>query len=224
MDTNKRMKRSGKRKRSLSPDTENLITRRVKALMDQQGWNVPDLERAAKINNSSLYKIINKSEPGRTWTLDQLEKIAPALGVNLWELFEESLHPPIVAEISMSQGPNIEDIIHPKIIGQHDYPFKEDRTTLSQMYCLRVKDRTMLPVFRPGTILTAQRGTWEGIVNEDFVLYCNEHGQTFIRQIFINQDHIILRSFTQGIPDIVLPKRLISSCDKVLRIDFPPTA
>jgi transcriptional regulator with XRE-family HTH domain len=219
MDTKKR---KGKSKRSLTPATESLITGRIKQIMDSQGLNTLELSKKSGVDNATLYKILGKRDDERVWTLDQLEKIAPALGVGLWELFSEPLYPPIVAEISNSEGPPIEKITKPEPIGYHPYPIaREDKKTLQQMYCLKVKDKTMLPIFRPGAILTAQRETWRDIANEDFVIYCPADGHTLIRQVWSENEHLILKSLTQGIPDMVLPKEHLRLCHRVLRIDFP---
>ena len=220
MDTKKR---KGKQKRSLTEATGNMITSRITGLMEAQGLNTLDLSRKSGVDNATLYKIINGRDIQRAWTLDQLEKIAPALGVGIWELFQEPLYPPIVAEISSSEGPPIEQITKPEAtFGYHPYPIlREDKKTLQQMYCLKVKDSTMLPTFRPGCILTAQRETWKDVTNEDFVVYNPGNGRTLIRQVFIDNGHLILKSLTQGIPDTALAKDHIRLCDKVLRVDFP---
>jgi phage repressor protein C with HTH and peptisase S24 domain len=76
---------------------------------------------------------------------------------------------------------------------------------LAPMYCLEVEDRSMMPAFPPGSILFAQRDTWDTIKNGNFVVYWDEDNQTYIRQTIMDHDHIILRSLTQGIPDKVLP-------------------
>lgn len=215
--------RKGKQKRSLTEATGNMITSRITLLMEAQGLNTLELSKKSGVDNATLYKIINGRDAQRVWTLDQLEKIAPALGVLMWELFHEPLYPPIVAEISISDGPPIEQITTPKpVFGHHPYPIlREDKKTLQKMYCLRVKDSTMLPTFRPGCILTAQRETWAGIINEDFVIYYPGDSHTLVRRVCIDKDHLILKGFTQGVPDMVLPKEHLRLCDRVLRVDYP---
>lgn len=200
-----------------------MITGRITLIMEARGLNTLELSKKSGVDNATLYKIINGRDAQRAWTLDQLEKIAPALGVEIWELFIEPLYPPIIAEISNSEGPSIEQVTTPKpVLGHHPYPLlREDKKTLQQMYCLKVKDSTMLPTFRPGCILTVQRETWKDVTNEDFVVYNPGNGRTLIRQVFIDSDHLILKSLTQGVPDTVLAKDHIRLCDKVLRVDFP---
>ena len=53
------------------------------------------------------------------------------------------------------------------------------------------------------------------------MVYNPGDGHTLIRQVLIANDHLILKSLTQGIPDTVLAKDHIRLCDKVLRVDFP---
>jgi transcriptional regulator with XRE-family HTH domain len=92
MDSQQSKKRT-RGKRTLSEQTINLLTDRITALMERRGMNVLDLSKASKIDNATLYKIINKKDKQRAWTLDQLELIAPALQVEIWELFQDPMAP-----------------------------------------------------------------------------------------------------------------------------------
>ena len=91
---------------------------------------------------------------------------------------------------------------------------------LAPMYCLEVEDRSLMPVFPPGAPLFIQRDTWDIIQYKNYLVYWAEDGQTYIRQILLDQDHIILRSLTQGTHDKVLPCDQIKRCDKIIRAEF----
>ena len=195
------------------------ISIRIKAFMDGLDMNRFQLSLKAKIDNAIVYKCLGGK---RKWNLGHLQKIAPVLGVKLRDLIEETIMLPQAGGVREGQGPPQSQILRPAT-DQKSRPLrlKEDTETLAKMYELEVKDRSMMPSFPPGTILTAQRDTSDSIKNENFVVYWDEDGQTYIRQIFFDQDHIVLRSLTQGVPDKILPLSHIALCNKILQIEFP---
>jgi hypothetical protein len=195
------------------------ISIRIKAFMDELDMNRFQLSLKAKIDNAIIYKCLSGK---RKWNLAHLQKIAPVLGVKLRDLIEETIMVPRAGGVRDGQGPPQSQIIRPAP-DQKSRPFwlKEDAITLAKMYDIEVEDRSMMPSCPPGTILTAQRDTADLIKNENFVVYWDEDGQTYIRQIFLDQDHIVLRSLTQGVVDKILPAKHIALCDKILRIEFP---
>ena len=171
------------------------------------------------IHNETIYRCLNGR---RKWNLGHLELIAPVLGVTIGDLVQETVTVPMVGKIREGTGPPQAQILRPDP-DQESRPFqiKEDKETLAKMYDIEVEDRSMMPAFPPGTHLFAQRETSDTIKDEKFVVYWGEDDQTYIRQIFFDQDHIVLRSLTQGVPDKILPKKHIALCDKISRVQFP---
>ena len=195
---------------------ERAITERIKALMAAAEMLPLHLSRKTGIDNAVIYKCLSGK---RKWNLGHLQLVAKALGVKVGDLVEDRIKVPIVGKITDGQGPA-------QAVIQRPHPnvrplFKEDTDILAKLYDLEVGDRSMMPAFPPGTILTAQRDTADIIQNENFVVYWDSDGKTYIRQILINQDHIILRSLTQGTPDQILPVKHKALCDKILRVEFP---
>jgi hypothetical protein len=207
-----------KKKNDRTKDTADTITGRIKALLAHLDMLPLHLSLKTGIDNAIIYKCLNGK---RKWNLGHLELIAPVLGVALGDLVQETIMVPEAGKIREGQGPSQAQILRPTEQGSRPLRLKEDKETLSKMYGLEVEDRSMMPSFPPGTFITAQRDTADSIKNENFVVYWDEDGQTYIRQIFFDQDNIVLRSLTQGVPDKILPKKHIALCDKILRIEFP---
>ena len=200
-------------------DIRGTITKRIEALLASQDMLPLHLSHKVGIDNATIYRCLSGK---RKWNLGHLELIAPVLGVTLGDLIQETITVPQVGGVREGQGPPQSQILRPAPEqGSRPFRIKEDKETLSKMYSIEVEDRGMMPSFPPGTFLTAQRDTADSIKNENFVVYWDEDGQTYIRQIFLNQDHIVLRSLTQGVPDKILPAKHIALCDKTLRIEFP---
>jgi hypothetical protein len=208
-----------KKKNDQTKDTADTITGRIKALLAHQDMLPLHLSLKTGIDNAIIYKCLNGK---RKWNLGHLELIAPVLGVTVGNLVQETVMVPRVGRIKEGQGPPQAQILRPAP-DQESRPLrlKEDTETLAKMYDLEVEDRSMVPTFPPETHIFAQRETSDTIKNENFVVYWSDDGQTYIRQIFFDQDQIVLRSLTQGIPDKILPKKHIALCDKILRIEFP---
>lgn len=195
------------------------ITSRIKALMASLDMLPLHLSRKTGLDNAIIYKCLQGK---RSWNLGHLQKIAPVLGVTVGGLVQETIMVPHVGGIKEGQGPPQSQILRPAPDqGSRSFRLKDDAKMLAKMYDLDVEDRSMMPSFPPGTVLTAQRDTADSIKNENFVVYWDETGGTWIRQIFLDQDHIVLRSLTQGFPDKILPAKHIALCDKILKIEFP---
>lgn len=208
-----------KNKKDKPKGIKGSITGRIEVFMEGLDMLPLHLSQKTGIDNATIYRCLQGK---RKWNLSHLELIAPVLGVTLMDLIQETIMIPQAGEVREGQGPPQSQILRPAPEqGSRPWRLKEDKETLSKMYSLRVEDRSMNPIFPPGTYFTAQRDTAESIKNENYVVYWGEDGQTHIRQIFLDQDHIVLRSLTQGVPDKILPAKHIALCDKILRIEFP---
>ena len=204
-------------KENNTPPGTGAITKRIKDLMASLDMLPLHLARKTGIDNAVVYKCLNGQ---RNWNLGHLNKVALALGITPGELLQENIMVPIVGGVKEGQGPPQSQIMRPA----PDHPGRRLRLkgdeVLAKMYELQVEDRSMMPFCPPGTILTAQKDTADLIKDGNFVVFWAETGETFIRQIFIDQDHIVLRSLTQGTPDKILPVKHIALCDKIFRIEF----
>ena len=209
-----------KTKRTLTPKLKGAITKRVEALMAERGLKMWDLSVLVRVSDSYLSRLLGGERP---WTLDILERIAAGLNVSLGTLVEGPIVVPMVGEMT-SEGIPSKQINSLEPVSYHSISPQEDESTLAKIYCMKVRDRSLLPVFPQGTILVAQKDTSRTIESENFVIYSDEKGVAQVRQIFIpaNDGHIILKSLDQRIPDLSLPIGHISLCDRVLRTEYPP--
>lgn len=195
------------------------ISMRIKVFMDGLDMLPLHLSHKAGLDNAIIYKCLHGK---RKWNLGHLQKIAPVLGVTLGDLVQETILVPRAGGVREGQGPPQSQILRPEPDHRgRPLLLKKDTETLAKMYYLEVEDRSMMPAFPPGTHLFVQKETSDTIKNENFVVYWGDDGQTYIRQIFLDQDHIVLKSLTQGVPDKILPQKHITLCDKILRIEFP---
>lgn len=193
------------------------ISLRIKAFMDALGMNRFQLSFKAELDNAIVYKCLGGT---RKWTLGHLQKIAPALGVKLSDLIEETIMVSRAGGVREGRGPPQTEILRPALDqGGRILEFKEDAKMLAKMYEIVVEDQSLEPELIPGTILTAQRDTADLIRNGNLVVYWSGDGRTAIRRIFLGQDQIILQSLTQGVPDKILPVSQIALCDKIIKIE-----
>lgn len=200
-------------------DTSNTISGRIKGLLESLDMLPLHLSQKTGIDNAIIYKCLGGK---RKWNLGHLELIAPVLGVRIADLIQEAIMVPRVGGIKDGQGPVHAQILRPTSPqDSRPYRLQEDKSTLSKIYELVVEDRSLMPSLPPGAVLIVQRETADIIKNENFVVYWAEDGQTYVRQIFFDVDHLILRSLTQGIADKVLPMKHLTLCEKIIRIEFP---
>jgi len=194
------------------------ISQQIEALLAALDMKPLHLANKTGIANETIYRCLNGV---RKWNLKHLEIIAPHLGVTVADLIQKSVMVPRAGEVKEGRGPTQSQILHPSPEkGSRVFPAKENRATLAKLYDLTVADRSMTPTFPPGSILTAQRDTADLIQNEDFVIYWSDDGQTYVRQILLEGDHIVLRSLTQGVPDKLLPASQLALCNKILQVKF----
>jgi hypothetical protein len=67
-------------------------------------------------------------------------------------------------------------------------------------YAVKIKDRSMLPLFRPGTLLTAEHDSWEMIKSDDMMIYRGSENLQ-ARKITITPESIILRGFNPSVEE-----------------------
>ena len=137
--------------------------------------------------------------------------------MTIGDLVQETIMVAQAGGVREGQGPPHQQILRPA--PDHEgrpFHLKEDLKTIAKMYEIVVEDQSLMPHYPPGTIFTAQRETSDSIKSGNLVVYWSEDEKTHIRQIFIGQDQVVLKSLTQGISDKILPIKLISSCDKII--------
>jgi len=197
----------------------DIVTERIQFYLASLDMKPLHLANKTGIHNETIYRCLNGK---RKWNLGHLELIAPALGVTLGDLFQETIMRPRAGGIKEGQGPPQSQILRAAPDqGSRPLGLKEDTETLAKMYEIEVEDQSLMPSYPPGTLLTARQDTADLIKNGNLVVYWAEDGKTYIRQIFLNQDHIVLRSLTQGVSDKILPAKHVALCEKILRIEFP---
>lgn len=212
--------KKGKLKRERDQVFQSDITDRIRMWMVERGWNQEDICAKAMIDTGTFSKLMKGKE--RAWNLDHLKKIARAFGYGLKDLWKEPIKAPIVGEIVAGKGPDYyEAMTGQEPLGWQEIILEGDKDTLAQIYCLKVSDPSLMPAFLPGSTIVAQKETSDTIRDGTMVVYVDPEGMTQVRQIFIKSTTIILHSLTQGVEDIVLPRKYLASCDRILRQEYP---
>ena len=192
--------------------------------MAARGWKIRNLadatERlhpAQKIHPSQLSRMLSGK---RQWLIPHLEIVARALEVQVGDLADETVAIPIVAEISANQDCWYPDKIEEeKILGYLPLPRiiaeKKEWPRASELYGLRIKDDSYGPVISRGAELIVQRNGEKK--EEDLVIYCDEGNRMFLGRLYFHDGSLLLRSLNPTAQkDLILPRRLLSSMDRVV--------
>lgn len=209
-----------------------MINERIKTLLKARGWKIKDLADEIRRQNPGKEKIPHQSQLSRMlrgdrqWLMPHLELVAKALGVQVGDLADATVAIPIVAEISAKhecQYPgDFSKIEEEKILGYLPLPRiiaeqaeQKDWPMPGELYGLKVKDNSFEPGLFTGARLIVQKGGDKK--EEDLVVYCDETNRMYLGRLFFHNDHILLRSLNAAIQkDMILPKRLLSSMDRIV--------
>ena len=134
--------------------------------MQDRGINPNQLAKKSAINNAQIYKLLDEK---RQFRINHLEAIAKVFGVEVGDLIREPPKVPFVGTIQNGCGPPQKEIKDPTEGNHREFSITGDE--LSQMYAMKVEDRSLMPVIHPDAFLYAQRGTSKRIKNEDMVIY-----------------------------------------------------
>lgn len=192
------------------------ITDLIKGLLVSLDMKPLHLANKTGIANETIYRCLSGV---RRWNLNHLRKIAPVLGVKLEYFFHDAEIPVLTGEVRDGQGPPQSQLQNHTLAGR-TYKIQEDTATLSTIYDLEVTDQSLVPTFPIGSHVIAQRETTDVINDGDFVVFWSEDGLTYVRQITLNSDHIVLHSLSPDTPDKIIPLKLLTCCDKIIEVKF----
>ena len=186
---------------------------KLRQLFKEKGTNAFSVAKAVGIDDGLLYKMLAGK---REWKLRYLEAVLDHLGLPLEEFFGGHLEIPVVADFSATEMFPYPQTI-PATGEKIRYRGKGSLANLKGMYTVRLKDDSMMPAFKDGTLFVCQKDTWDSIEDKDLVVAPNEAGLAQIYRVhFGPENYITLRSFNPVLPDRILPKNHIKLCDVVL--------
>ena len=183
--------------------------------MDSQGLRDRDICARTGIG-SDLFS--RKMAGERKWSWKDVERIAPVLGCKrACDLFikPESVS---VVRISAFEKFDYRETIHSE--EKLEVHLEGATDGLSNIYCLKLTDNSMMPGFPEGTRFLAQIETWEEIKENDLVVYADQVNKGQIYRISIKDEQIVLRSLNPAISELLLPRKQIRLCDRVFRAEF----
>lgn len=85
----------------MTSDSLRLIARRIRFLRQQKGWSQAHLSKKSGVSQKTISNIENEGGGRESTTLDKVEKLAQAFGLELWQLCvslddtDELLIPPL---------------------------------------------------------------------------------------------------------------------------------
>lgn len=76
-----------------------------------------------------------------------------------------------------------------------------------------------MPAFKPGTKFIAEHKSSDLIEHEDLVICPDDTGNAHVCRVHFTSDQLItLKSLNSTIPDLVLPRNRLRSCDLIVDI------
>lgn len=168
-----------------------------------------------KIGLENIYRVLNGE---RNWSFKHILAVSELFNVPVEELVGETISVPIMASFSALEPPTYPEIL------------KSERTIelkgggkvsgmIQGMYALELSDRSMMPAFKAGTIFIAEKESAKLIEHEDLIICPDDHGKAHVCRIYFTSDNLItLKSLNPTIPDLVLPRNRIRSCDLIVDI------
>jgi transcriptional regulator with XRE-family HTH domain len=195
-------------------DRGSQIRERIRQILEERNETQTVLAKKMGVGTGHLSKILSGAD-GRALRLWHLEKIAAALEVPVATFFEESYRVPVVGEVTLEGGPRHAALGETEV---EEYIELFSKDPKMNCYALKVSDRSMLPVFKPGTKLVAEKDSWETLENNDYVVYLGTDGTVQLRQILLFDEIIILKGVNPSLPELSVPKAHLKLCDKIVQI------
>jgi DNA-binding Xre family transcriptional regulator len=190
------------------------INQRLKKVMADKKWKIKDLADAAQIIPSQLSRMLAGKRP---WTLQHLESLARALGVQPGDLVDDRVGIPIIGKITAS--------------AEYSYPAKDEeplgyiplpRVLVEQgcqamtenFYGLVAVDDSLEPFIPKGSklIVCREKPPREGRL----AIYCDDQNKMWLGRVFSHNEHVLLRSLSEGYRDKILPSRYLNHMDRVV--------
>ena len=190
---------------------EQRISARVHDLMKKAGINARQLGQ--KIGLDNIYRVLNGE---RNWSFKHILAVSELFSVPVEELVGETISVPVMASFSALEPP-----IYPEILkSEKTIELKEGKVCgIQGLYALELSDRSMMPAFKPGTKFIAEKKSSDLIEHEDLVVCPDDQGRAHVCRIHFTSDQIItLKSLNPTVPDIVLPRNRLRSCDLIVDI------
>jgi transcriptional regulator with XRE-family HTH domain len=193
---------------------ETRISNKIRALAKESGINARKLGQ--KIGLENIYRILNGE---RHWSFKYLLAISEVFGVPVEHLVGEAIEVPIVALFSALTPPDYPEVIVARqgIVELQGGGAVGER--IQRLYAFELADRSMMPVLKPGTKFIAEKDSSALIKHEDLVVCPDDTGKAHVCRIqFTGDHHITLKSLNPTVPDLVLPRNRIHSCDLIIDI------
>lgn len=154
------------------------------------------------------------------WALNVLIPLALLLETTPEDLLGTRPPIPIVGEpaafVSFSYR---EEFWQGEKLGDATNFLSEDEKILKEIYALRVKDNSMVPVMNEGDILYVQKDPDpEAFYDFAKVVYCDEMKQAWVRLITLEKENISLLVPGQAVKPKILPRKHLKNCDLVIFI------
>lgn len=193
-------------------EIERRISTKVRALMGQAGLSARKLGQ--KIGLENIYRVLDGE---RNWSFKHLLAVSDLFGVPVEELVGQSIQIPVMSSFSALDPPDYpEKLVSDKII---EVKRGKRMEGIQGLYAFELADRSMMPAFKPGTKFIAEKESSHLIENEDLVVCPDDTGKAHVCRIsFTGDQYITLKSLNPIVPDIVLPRNRLRSCDLIVDI------
>jgi transcriptional regulator with XRE-family HTH domain len=191
----------------------NLLAERLKQICKDRSLNQRELAKVLGISESYMSEIFKGSKAGRRKMLD----FAVRLGVSSeYLLGEGAILIPIMCEIS-AHGPEpmlgepVETIDVSMLPGL-------DKNRAKGFYAVRVKDDSMMPIYKTGDVLLAEKVSVDQITSGDKAVFKTDE-VCWVRFIEFVGDMAIIRSLPSGEKEIFKRSDLAKmNMDKVVYV------
>jgi SOS-response transcriptional repressor LexA len=193
----------------------NDISQRIDALLKARNLKRKPFAKLAGIDPTQFSRMMRGI---RHWTVPHLQAVAKALDVQVGDLTDELVSIPVVAEIDAYSDTPYPDLIDKaKALGEVPAPrllMGIGRMMLTKMYALQIKDSSFEPALSKGAKLIVEK---EGDKEEgNLVVYCDDGGHLRIGRIEFHDSSVILHSLAPGAKSLILPRKRLSSMDRVI--------
>lgn len=191
------------------------ISQRIDALLKARKLKRKPFAKSVGIDPTQFSRMMRNI---RQWTVPHLQAVAKGLDVQVGDLTDELISIPIVAEIdAFSDIPYPEQIDKTQVLGEVPAPrllVGKGRIMLAQMYALQIKDDSFEPALPKGSKLIVER---DGDKEEgSLVVYCDDQGKMRLGRISFHDNSVILHSIAAGVKALILPRKRLSSMDRVI--------
>lgn len=193
-------------------EIERRISARVRVLMGQAGLSARKLGQRIGLEN--IYRVLDGE---RNWSFKHLLAVSELFQVPVEELVGGAIQVPVMASFSALEPPNYpENLVSNKTI---EIKGRGRVGGIQGLYAFELRDRSMMPAFKPGTKFIAEKDSSRLIEDEDLVICPDDQNKAHVCRIHLTGDeYITLKSLNPTVPDKVLPRNRLRSCDLIVDI------